>query len=84
MKDSDIIRAQVLKVVNSQMKSNDPPETNLTFQRLLKKGYDEKTAKHMIGQCVAVEIFTILKTQKPFDKERFVKNLKRLPEIPGD
>jgi hypothetical protein len=36
----------------------------------------------MIGQCVAIELFEIIKMGKPFDNDRFIKNLKKLPKEP--
>ena len=38
----------------------------------------------MIGQCLAVELFEILKYKKPYDNERYIKNLAKLPKEPFD
>jgi len=34
----------------------------------------------MIGQCIAVELFEVMKLKKPDDESRYVKNLKLLPK----
>ena len=80
----EIVRQQMLKVVNNQLKMNDPPETKTTFNRLKKLGYSSSDAKMLIGRCVAGEINEIMKSQRPFDEDRFVKALERLPEIDLD
>jgi hypothetical protein len=41
-------------------------------------------ARMLIGQCMAVELFGILKFKKPFNLKRYVSNLKKLPEEPTD
>jgi hypothetical protein len=82
MKPNLITRDSIFNIIENQIKNNDPPETSLTFKRLKKKGFDDFTIKQLIGQCVAVEIYDMLKSKRPFDKERFIKNLNKLPEEP--
>lgn len=45
-------------------------------------GFSDFESMQQIGQCVAIEIFQVMKFKEPFDKERYVGNLKRLPEEP--
>jgi hypothetical protein len=47
-------------------------------------GYSDNDARMMVGQCVSVEIFDVLKHGKPFDEKRYIKNLKNLPKEPFD
>jgi hypothetical protein len=82
MEVNDSLRKQIFAIIENQLKDNNPPETKETYNRLQKLGYDNVESKKMIGQCVAVEIFQILKDKKPFNEKRFVKNLKALPEEP--
>lgn len=84
MKVNQILHDQILEIVNSQLQNNDPRETQRTLKRLMESGYSESDSKKLIGQCVIVELFDIIKHQKPFDEERYVANLKRLPEEPSD
>ena len=82
MESNEVVRQQILEIVNNQMKSNSPEETNETFKRLVNLGYDKNDAKLLIGQCVAVEIFDILKNKVTFNLERYITNLKNLPKEP--
>ncbi len=76
------LRETILRVVDSQLSKNDPPETQQTYKRLLKEGHSEQDAKLLIASVVAVEIFEVVNRREPFDHSRFVQALNRLPEIP--
>lgn len=82
MKPNLKLRDNIFEIIDNQIKSNDPPETALTFKRLKNEGFDDFTIKQLIGQCVAVEIYNIMKYKKPFDENRYIKNLKNLPKEP--
>ncbi len=71
-----------MDVVDNQIRNDDPPETRQTFNRLISQGISEEDAKIYIGQAVCVEIWDIMRNRKEFNKERFIRNLKRLPEEP--
>jgi len=58
------------------------PETRITYNRLTSLGYNEFETTQLIGQCIAVEIFDVLKHKKPFNKGRYIKNLNQLPKEP--
>ncbi len=70
--------------MDNKLRDNDPPETKETLERLMAEGYSAKKAKEMIAQAVAVESYIIMKTQTPFNRERFVRNLKALPQEPKE
>jgi len=72
------------EVVENQLRDLNPPETKETFDRLIEEGYSEEQARTLIGYVVASEIFEILKYLKPYNHERYVEALRRLPELPGD
>ena len=84
METNEILREQIFEIIKNQMKNNEPPETNKTFKRLVKEGYSKFQTKQLIGQCVAVELFNILKHKKSFDEKRYIKNLNNLPKEPFD
>jgi len=84
MKSNPILKKAIFSVVNNQLKDNNPPETKQTYERLLKEGHSESEAKRLIGCVVAAEIFDILKKKEPFNQQRFVAALDRLPKIPGE
>jgi len=83
-KPDPVLHAAIMKVVDNQLRSNDPPQTQQTFKRLIDAGISEKEAKRLIACVVSAEIFDVLKKQKPFNLERFVKGLDKLPAMPWD
>jgi len=82
MEPNENLREQIFVVIRNQMEENNPPETNKTYNRLIKEGYSDFETKQLIGQCVAVELYNVFKHKKPFDEKRYVRNLKQLPEKP--
>ncbi len=84
MESTEIIREQIFEIIKNQIESNTPPETRQTLKRLVDSGYSDQDARMLIGQCVAVELFSVLKLEKPFNNDRYVLNLKKLPEEPFD
>jgi len=82
METNEIMRKQIFEIVNNQLKSNNPPETKVTFDRLKKEGFNDFETKQLIGQCVSVEIFETLNSGKPYNNVRYIKNLKALPKEP--
>ena len=84
MESNEIIREQIFEIIENQIESNTPPETKQTLKRLIDSGYTDQDARILIGQSLAVELFSVLKLQKPFNNDRYVSNLKKLPEEPFD
>ena len=84
MKTNKVLGATIIKVVENQMRSNKPPETKQTYNRLLKLGIPVTEVKKHIGQCVAIEIFNVMKHHEPFNEKRFINNLNKLPGKPFD
>lgn len=84
MNPKDILKQQFLAVVNNQLSADKPPETAHALERLKGEGYSEEDARLLIAQCVAVEIFQVMKNEEPFNNERYVRNLMRLPQEPEE
>jgi predicted house-cleaning noncanonical NTP pyrophosphatase (MazG superfamily) len=84
METNKIIREQIFEIIKNQIKSNNPPETKDTLDRLKKIGYSDEDTTKLIGQCVAIELFNVLKHNQPFDELRYISNLKKLPKEPFD
>jgi hypothetical protein len=78
------VRAAIEEVVENQLRDDDPPQTRQTFRRLIEAGHSEKEAKRLIGCVVSAEIFDVLKKNEPFNLERFVGGLNKLPAMPWD
>ncbi len=84
MESNEIVREQIFEIIKNQMKDNNPPETNQTFNRLVDLGYSEDETKKLIANCLAVEIFNILKHKKQYDLARYIQNLNLLPKLPEE
>lgn len=82
MESNEMIREQIFGIIEDQIKDNNPPETNMTFKRLIEEGYDDYDAKIMIAQCIAVELYDAIKHGKKFNEKRYLKNLMQLPKKP--
>ena len=78
------LQAAIMKVVENQLRNNDPPQTNQTFKHLIEAGHSEKETKRLIACVVSAEIFDVLKKNEPFNLDRFVKALNNLPTIPWE
>jgi hypothetical protein len=84
MESNEILRKQIFNIIDNQVKLKNPPETGQTLERLIALGFTRLVAKQMIGQCIAVELFHVFKHQQPFNNDRYLNNLKRLPKEPFD
>lgn len=82
METNEVLREQIFKIVQNQLRDNKLRETHQTYIRLKSLGYTEYESKQLIGQCVSVEIYKVIKHQKPFDEIRYIKNLTALPKGP--
>lgn len=83
-KANPYLKAALMEAVNNQIRDNDPPETRETFKRLISQGISEHDARAYIGQAVCVEIWDIMRNEVAFNRERFIRNLKNLPEEPTE
>lgn len=83
-KANPVLNAEIMKVVDNQLRSNDPPQTGQTLKRLMAAGHSETEVKRLIACVVSAEIFDVLKQQQTFNLERFVKGLDNLPALPWD
>lgn len=78
------LTAVFMEVVDNQICNNDPPETRETYSRLIAQGISEQDAKVYIGQAVCIELWDVMRNKKEFNRERYVRNLKSLPEKPTE
>lgn len=84
MEENEVAREQIFEIIKNQIRDNNPPETKMTYDRLKKEGFGDFETKQLIGQCIAVELFNVMKYGKPYDNARYIKNLLALPEKPFD
>jgi hypothetical protein len=76
------LRNTIFEVIDNQINADDPPETALTLERLMNEGYSDLQAKQLMGQAVVIEVIDVLKNKKPYNEERYIKNLRNLPGEP--
>ena len=74
----------IIEIVENQIRDNDPPETSITLDRLMSLGESRNNAMRYIGAVLAQEIYEVFTNNKPFNEERYIANLKNLPELPYD
>lgn len=82
MTKQDRLKQAIIQVVDTQVDSNDPPETKQTLLRLIAEGFASDDAKDLIGNVVVAEVFDVMREGEPFDIDRYVAALNNLPQIP--
>lgn len=82
MEENTAMRDHIFEVIENQIENNDPPETKKTYDRLRADGFDDFVTKQMIGQCLGIEIFNMLKQGQEYNNNRYLKNLQNLPKEP--
>ncbi len=75
------LKRHILEVIDNQIRDNNPKETRLTFERLMKEGFTEEKAKELIGTVVSTELFELLKNKEYFNESRYIGRLKKLPDL---
>ncbi len=86
MKPSDTtqkLHLAILKVIEKQIRDNDPAETQQTLQRLVSQGFSREEALELVGHVVASEVLGVIKDGRTYDHHRFVAALMALPERSG-
>ncbi len=79
-KENPSIRKTILRVVGNQLKNNDPPAVRETLARLRGEGISEENAKIYIAQA----LMGYYDNERPFNIERYIRNLKNLPSEPRE
>jgi hypothetical protein len=78
------IQRALLEIIQNQLQADNPAETRLTLERLLKKGISRKRALKLISCIVLSEIYDVLDSNLPFDEARYVAALRALPHLPWE
>ncbi len=82
MDSHEIVKEQLLQVVENQLNMDDPPETKATLTRLLGLGINKKRAKLMIADCIQIQMQEMFRDEKVFDTNRYSELLNKLPNNP--
>ena len=84
MTDQALVRNAVVEMLDAQIARDDPPEVRGTLSRLVGIGYSKDAARNFVACILAVEMRDVIETRLPFDFDRYLDNLKRLPKLPGE
>ena len=82
--DPEGVRASLREAIQNQIAANDPAETKETFNRLIAGGFAEEDVWRLLSAVFVVELATILREDRPFSLDAYVKALKALPDLPLD
>jgi len=82
--DNQRLRQAILEVINTQIRENDPPETKQTLIRLQEQGFSEEETLRLIGYVVASEVFSVLKENRQYNREKYIAALNNLPRLPWE
>lgn len=78
------LRKAVLEVIHTQIRENDPPEVKQALERLRDQAFSEEEALKLVGYVVVSEVFTVLKENRPYNREKYIKALNDLPRLPWE
>ncbi len=81
---NEYLHRAIMQAVENQLRDKAHPEPKQTFDRLIAEGFEVAEAKRLLGCVVTSEIFNVLKMREPFNPERFVQALNRLPKLPWE
>ena len=82
--ENERLQKAILEVITAQIRDNDPPETKQTYERLRQEGFSDRDTLKLIGYVVAAEVFTVLKENRRYDREKYIGALKMLPRLPWE
>ncbi|NOX62832.1 MAG: hypothetical protein GXP42_12930 [Chloroflexi bacterium] len=83
-KTNKALKEAFLSAVDEQLRSGESPETRQTYERLLAAGYSDEDARTLIAHVLVSEIYHVLRSRKPYNRERYIGALNRLPALPRE
>jgi len=76
--DEVLVIEEKRAVIENQLKERDPPETHEALQRLTGAGRSRHDALQAIGTILVEEIYSVMKDERPFDREAYAGKLREL------
>ena len=74
------VREALFETIQSQIDKNNPRETKLTYDRLIREGLPHDEVMRLIAFVLVREMNDMLKATRPFNEARYIKALKALPK----
>ena len=65
-------------IVMNQMNNNNPAQTKITYDSLIKHNHSHLEATHKIASVLAEEIWSVFSFKKEFNEKRYIDKLKKL------
>jgi hypothetical protein len=73
------VREALFETIQNQIDKNNPKETKVTYDRLIREGRHHDDAMRLIAFVLVREMNDMLKAGRPFNEVRYIKALKALP-----
>jgi len=70
-----ILHVMIEGMVENQLNDPEIPEVGETLERLEKSGLSKHAARAVIANVLTSHLFDVMKNQKPFDREKYVRQL---------
>jgi hypothetical protein len=80
MSSDKTVRDAYLETVLTQLESGNPPETKVTYERLLAEGHPRNHALQLIAAALRAETNRMLSEATPFDNDRYAALLAKIKE----
>ena len=74
------VRDALFETIRNQIDKNNPKETKVTYDRLIREGRPHDEAMRLIAFVLVREMNDMLKAGRPFNEARYIKALKALPK----
>ena len=82
--EQQIARKEIRNAVHSQIDSDNPHISKVTYERLLHEGFPVANAIDAIASVLLEEMYDMVKSHRMFDLERYTEYLNKLPKLPWE
>jgi hypothetical protein len=72
------VRDAFLDTVMNQLETGDPPETKVTYDRLIAEGHPRNHALQLIAAALRLEMNRMMSEATPFDNDRYAGLLAKI------
>ena len=74
------VREALFETIQNQIDKNNPKETKVAYDRLIRGGRPHDEAMRLIAFVLVREMNDMLKAGRPFNEAKYIKALKALPK----
>jgi hypothetical protein len=80
----EFAQSTLSEAIENQIRDGNPPEAKKTLDRLISAGQSREEAIQLMAIVLAAEVQAILKEDRGFDSEQYIKALRALPALPAE